>query len=798
MTRPHALLEGITHLEDLDLQAFIAAVKNISKMQASEKLDGANLWFGLDDEGRLYTSRAGKRRAAENMYEEKDYPYFAAYNGFRSAHAALKQKEREIKAVLRAGDTIEIEVLFGRQPNAVTYGAGGKNYIAFLRGVEGTPDTMVDLLSTQLSNSSVSVKVDLVDSVDGVNLTLQPADVQFQFVGAQKIDTAKLKDTDVAKHLAALEKFLSQQAALPKGAPHPESMTNFDLLTRTLGSIPQAIRPMAKELKAQLMAKVMADFKLPIKKELLDKFVNQIKSPLAGDDLTPDEDIGIEGVVLKDPTTGEQIKLVDKDTFTTVNQFNHAVRNSLSGTIKTTDSNASIESRGGLVGNMYITIADLLGNIGLSRGVSARKVMQTVKGKDPEATIRNLAKELGSDDYLGTKRKVLALIEETQAQLAGALTDFKKHKDSFRLKLKSGKTIGLSPEIIRRTLVSFAETKRNIDELLEKVKGTKTLAQLLAILYGRHAKAVFATGDEEPVAESLLKDAEEAYLIEKRHTTDKALYHGKDAFHLLNTYMATVAMSTIIYKAKDKLGIKLLRDKTHMRLNSWSPEMSPLNFWGYVIWRSGTPAVKKLLGKQAAEIFRFARRCPPAWWKFLHIDLSFGAERPADWVQNRKAITFLQAFPGLNIDRLNSILDGAFNYDELTLDQKVKLHSKLYYYAQQFVGSSPLLYRMRAISDELLLNANDENYQMVEGMKLLQSITALKEDDAPSLGAGGAALPSGSGAAAGAVGGMSAATSAGDIASYPKPLFGQKQIIRRKRNPEVKRLKFPRPEETKK
>ena len=106
MTYPRSLHEGIVHLEDLDLQAFIAAVKNISKMHASEKLDGAQLWTGLDEKGQLFTSREGKRSRSERFYNEKDYPYFAAYNGFRSAHAALKAKEAEIKTVLRPGDIV--------------------------------------------------------------------------------------------------------------------------------------------------------------------------------------------------------------------------------------------------------------------------------------------------------------------------------------------------------------------------------------------------------------------------------------------------------------------------------------------------------------------------------------------------------------------------------------------------------------------------------------------------------------------------------------------------------------------
>lgn len=712
------LVEGITHLEDLDVQSFIKAVTNISKMQATEKLDGANLWFGLDKDGRLYTSRAGKTKSAENIYNESDYPYFGSSNGFRSAHAALKAKEDEIKSILRPGDTIEIEVLFGRQPNAVTYGSGGKNYIAFLRGVEGTQELLVDQLANRLANQSVKVSVKVVDTVDGENLKLEPADFTFQFVGVQKIDGAKLRQVDITKQIAALNAFLQKKAGL-----EGSDVTNFDLLTGSLGSFDKAIRPQAKELKAKLTAQVMTDFKLPIKKELLAKFVHQVKSPLAADDLTPDEDIGIEGVVLRNPDDADdQIKLVDKDTFTTINQFNHAVRAAINGMIRTTDLEAPPESRGGLLGELKIMIADLLGNREMARTQAAKKVFTTLKGKTPEETLKNVANELtGGDDYLGTRRKVLAMIDATLEKMATMLKDYKANKESFRLKLKNGKSLGHSPEIIRRTLLTFAESKRDLVELKEKVSKTKSLVQLAAVLYGKIAKAVHSTGEEEQIAESLL--------TEKRIFVDKSQYQGKDAWTLLNIYLATVMMSTVIYKSNDRLGIRILKDKTHCRLTKWSPEMSPLNFWGYAIWRCGTPQVSKLIGQKVAkDIFRHSRKAPPNWWRYLHMDLSFGRDVPIDWEDHRKTLLLLQHYQGMNVDRVNTLLDNAFKYEQLTFDEKVKFIGKLYFFAVQFVPLSPLLTRIREIQYNLLTNANGENYQMVSEMRLLRSITSLHED----------------------------------------------------------------------
>lgn len=756
------LKEGITHLEDLDLQAFITAVSNISKFQATEKLDGAQLWFGLDEDGKLFTSRAGKGKSAENVYSEADYPYFGANNGFRATHAALKSKEDDIRTVLKPGDTIEMEVLFGRQPNAVTYGAGGKNYIAFLRGVNGTQDITVDQLTSRLANQTSKVSIKVVDTVDGQNLTLEPRDFVFQFVGVQKIDASKLRDVNVADKLEALDKFLKQSAGI-EGL----QSTNFDVLTMSLGSFDKEVRPQVKELRSKLLAKVLTDFKLPIKKELLTKFVNQIKSPLSADDLSAEEDVGIEGVVLRTPDSDEMVKLVDKDMFTTLNQFNYAVRNSINGVVLTTNMDAPEESRGGLLGDLKITIADLLGNKELARIQSAKKIFSTLRGKTPEDTLKNVAQQLqGDTDYRSTQRKVLALIDTTQQKLAARLKDFKANKDNFQLKLKSGKSIGLSPEIIRRTLLSFAESKRDLDELQEKIKKTKSLPQLAAVLYGKIAKAVHQT-EEKPITEGLL--------TEKRIFTDKNQYLGKDGWTLINIYLATVMMAIVIIKANDKLGIRILKDKMNSRLARWHKEMSPLNFWGYVIWRTGTPAVEKLIGKKVTrEIFRHARKVPPNWWRFIHMDLSFGRDVPIDWEDHRKTLRVLQHFPGINIDRVNSLLDNAFAYDTLTFDEKVKFLGKLFFYVNQFVPYSPLLTRIRAIQNDVLLNANGQNYQLVSEMRLLKSI-AMSEDEGAS---GGAAATAG-------------ATSTATTASAIAPL--EKRLTVKIKRREWKKPKFQNP-----
>lgn len=771
------LTEGITHIEDLDVKDFIRAVRNIGSMQATEKLDGANLWFGLDESGKIYTSREGKRGGSERFYSEQDYPFFAAYNGFRGVQAALMAKEADVKSVLQPGDTIEIEVLYGRQPNAVSYGLDGKNFIAVLQGVDGTSDATATQLAELLKNQEVTVKTVVVDTPDGENLDRKALDQTFRFVGVQKIKPELLKSINLDKEIKELEAFLEAPSGI-------NELSNFDLMSTSLGSIPKDARAEAKTVKEKIISDVKTKYKVQIKKELLDKFVSKVKPALSASDLSGDEDTGIEGIVLKDPTSGELLKIVDKDAFTTINQFNFAVRNQITGMIRTLDDTAPLESRGGIIGQMKIRIADLFGNKELALGRSSKKIFAAAKGDTPTQTIRNVSKTLnGADDFNGTKRKIEAIIEATSDELAKMLGKFKKHKDdtesTYRLKLKSGKAIGLSPEIVKRTLMTFAETKRNLVELLEKVKGADTFEQLVSVLYGRAAKVAHQTGDEaEEVSEDLNEDLGNyrSLLLERRNYTDKARYEAvPDAWTLLNIYVATVLMSVLIYKAQDARGLKLVRDKAHYRMTKHTDEMSALNFWGYPVWHASQPAVKKLISKKvASEIFQIARKVPKQWVTFLHMDLSFGKDVPIDWADHYKTLKFLiQHAPGMNIDRINNLVSKAFAYEELTLDEKIKFLPKLYFFAQQFVPTSPLITRVRVIQNKVLGGDEETPLVISKGQKLLGEDGEIAASTVNSA--------------------ISTATTSVNIAPVPTGIGRHAQIVKRKRNPEIKFQKFKRP-----
>jgi hypothetical protein len=750
---------GIRHIEDLPIDEFIDVLQNLSTMSGTEKMDGANLWLGIDEEGKLFTSREGKRQGADRMYQATDWPKVSAYNQFRAAHAALEQKQEDIKRCMRPCDMVEVEVLFGRQPNSVTYGANGRSYIAFLRGVNGTPDSIADHLGAALAKQEVKAQVDVLDTEDGETLNDVNSEFTFEFTTPQKIDPAKLKVPEVTKDVAKLEAFL-RSASTVKG------MTNKELMTVSLTSVHKDERAAVKTARAAVLARVQTEFKIPIKQALLDKVVRHLRSSLSDTELSDDEDIGIEGIVLRDPKTRNQVKVVDKDIFTTINKFNQSVRGEIQSSLNTVDPEADIQARGGLVGEMRIKIAEVLGNRDLARGASVRKAMTKFKGSTPEETIKNFAASMtGLNDYQEVKQQVMAIMVETAKLLKEKLEDFKKNQKNYRLKLKSGKELGLSPDTVKRTMLTFAESRRHLEDMFDKVKRTENLAQLLATMYGGQAKSLHAPDE---ITESLLEA--------KRADVNKADFNGKDAFQLMNTYLAIVLTAMLIYHENDKPGLRLLRDTAHYLMKTWSTDMSPVNHWGYVIWRNARPDMKKLLPPATQkQLHAGTKHVPAQWVRNLHQSLSWNKKTKMDWEEHRKALHRLLQMSGLRSERLNTLIDAIIDWPTLSYDAKVKAIGKLFMLSQQFATHSTLFVRLRIIQENLLLNATGLNTQMVEG-KLLQTIARLIEDDAP-----------------GELVGQPVATTAAAIAPIPTRL-GQGHVTLRRRNPKAVAkltLKFP-------
>lgn len=481
------ILEGITHIEDLPLQDFIHAVETLKDKTVTEKLDGSNLWFGVDDKG-FFTSREGKSKKAARFRSVNDYPQVAAYNGFRGAHEALARHQDSIKRHLQSGDMVETEVLFGRQPNTVTYGNDEKNYIVILRGIE-TDQKKVDSLAKALNGKHSKVKSTVITSDDGENLKKEPVDQLWEFTQVKPLDTKQVDLTPAMGRLSELKKYMAQPNTKVSGK------TNQEVAEISLNKVPKEQRDQVKLEREAQLAYMQKNFKDPIKKFLLDALVRKVKPFLQTKDVHPDEDIGVEGVVASDKK-GNMIKIVDKDMFTAINKFNNIIRSNIAGLVRTDDQDAPIEMRGGAFGQAKIRIANLLGMKELALSSSSRKILDKFKGANPAETAANLASNINLASFEGAKKKTGAILDNALEEIDEILQTFKDNSDTYKLKLETGKEIGISPEVMKRTLTAFAEAKRDINQVNTAVAKSSDLPEMIMALYGRTIQGLFS-GDQE-------------------------------------------------------------------------------------------------------------------------------------------------------------------------------------------------------------------------------------------------------------------------------------------------------------
>lgn len=484
MLKDIILRESVQHLEELPVKQFISAVESLKEKIVTEKLDGANLWFGIDDVG-VFSSREGKSSKSSRFYKLEDWPMVANYNAFRAAHSAILQAEPIIRQHLQTGDAVEAEILYGRQPNTVTYGVADKNFIVILRGVNGTSSERVKKLEEAINGKSYDVSSIIVSSPDGEKLEQNTVDMTWQFTNVAPLQDSQIDTSGAVDLLADLKTYLNE--------PNEKysDKTNLEVSELNLTSVPKSEREEAKAERDRVIDYIQNTYKVPIKEKLLDNIVRKVKPMLQADKLHPSEDIGIEGVVVRDPVTGSMTKIVDKDVFTAINTFNNAVRSTAAGLTRTLNPDAPIELRGGAYGDAKIKIAELLGAKELALSSGTRRFLSKFKKHDEESTAQAVAESLALKSPQALRTRIISVLNTATNEIDDILSRFKQDAKSYKLKLKTGKEIGISPEVMKRTLTAFAETKKDISEIIARVKTSSTGAQLILALYGKTIKSLF-------------------------------------------------------------------------------------------------------------------------------------------------------------------------------------------------------------------------------------------------------------------------------------------------------------------
>lgn len=468
---------GVPHLEDLNIDEMLRLLKRLTKLKAVQKLDGANLRVGVDLDGKLYTSR--EQKGGDRFYTVADFPKRSAYDGFKSATLALIAVKETLKQALKQGQELSIEVIFGEQPNTVIYGKDNLSYIAFLEATPGddptnqADDDKIDDLVNVLRNKRVNVKSMKHETSDGQILTKLPIVTTWAFVQSDKVPKDMLGTKAIEAAIRELETYLVKRNA--DAAKLGEHLSNYDLL-------------MNRDLKLK-GARDKAHEKFltyvePIKVQLLQ--VSKSVTPSIKRN-TPDDKgayHGTEGLIFKDPETKETFKVVDKDEFTKLNKFNYEVRNRLVGKILTGDLNASLQARGGYVGTAKIRCINLFGIKGAESPTQAYKALAVYAAQGETNGMQVLNKTFSALSLSSVKRKCGSIYTNAMHEVEEQLEKFNKATPTETI---GGKTYGYSPEIKRRTLLTFAETTSELTKMLSNIRKANTLAELFVTLVGKGA-----------------------------------------------------------------------------------------------------------------------------------------------------------------------------------------------------------------------------------------------------------------------------------------------------------------------
>ena len=156
---------GIKHLEDLPFKELQNAMNHIQEYVITEKVDGSEILFGIDNTG-FYTSR--EMHGGKRIYNVDDYELTFSNTYKRSAHLALEQALPQMQlAGLKIGDQVEAEVLYGEVPNVVPY-SPNMNFVIFLRTTEGSVD--INLLTDKLAGYSTDISLLVPYTPDGIQI----------------------------------------------------------------------------------------------------------------------------------------------------------------------------------------------------------------------------------------------------------------------------------------------------------------------------------------------------------------------------------------------------------------------------------------------------------------------------------------------------------------------------------------------------------------------------------------------------------------------------------------------------
>lgn len=488
--------KSLQHLEFLPAKEIVTLLENVNTWTTVEKLDGVAFAFGIDDNGKFYTSREGKGRD-DKVYAAKDWETYSksgAGNLFKLAHLAISGVQDEIESVLENGDVVDVEIILGTQPNVVEYGLNGNSWIVLLNSFRPDKSKKIEDLMKKIENQTTKVKANVISSSDGKSLDTNVEEIIFGYHTPEKIQVSGVE----VESLSKFKSFLSQNNEAVSELENVDAMTNAEVLDVSLNKIKKNVRDVVKTEREFLKVLVMKKYIMPLKEEILNSVVRTRTPELQGKKV--EEELGVEGVVAYSDSNDFRFKIVDRDVFTKINRFFHKVRDDISGTIISSDPTSSLSARGGMVGSNMLRVFDIMGYSDIKSTRKANEIVKKNLKSTREETVKELESLTSDIEFRPLASKLTAIFKDTINDLDEAATAFKKEWKEYSLDVPfhgETKTIKYTKEIYNRTLLAFAESRNRTDEILIKIADAKSKTDLVNILFDRQLKNHF--GDDNDI-----------------------------------------------------------------------------------------------------------------------------------------------------------------------------------------------------------------------------------------------------------------------------------------------------------
>ena len=311
---------GIPHIEDLDPEEFIDWVENFynENILAIQKLDGTfNMSVLKTEEGIQFTRIA---KGQPEPFTAEDLPKTPIYNALRGACTALDTPEVEkiLNKYLDEGDAVDIEVLYGDQPNTIKYNLKN-NYLAFLRFITGKSGAEAEKTLSSMVEELKPFDIKINNTVyyynwDTENIENQIQEETWKFT-KPGILTKLSEKVDFTKDLESLKDWLSSKNDLIP------QLTNLEVMGINLNKVKILEQPPYREVKMKNLKQAREAAikeanrrKLNIKNRMIESILKNANFEIGGSNQ--------EGLVLRNLETGKMTKLVDKEAFTKENKKN--------------------------------------------------------------------------------------------------------------------------------------------------------------------------------------------------------------------------------------------------------------------------------------------------------------------------------------------------------------------------------------------------------------------------------------------------------------------------------------------